>query len=151
MSVSGMFHLRSDMSELKVHFLMTRSVKNKTKHTHTHTTVTTPCVYPSPSLPLQLMYAADDISSVYGRRGTRLSPTLAAFVNGVAVSGVRWNEWVTTAPSAPDTFRTLYHSQTTSILCSAMALSGLQNTRLHFTPLWKFPTVCKQTLLGFHP
>ena len=32
------------------------------------------------------MYAPDDISSVYGRSGTKLSPTLAAFVNGVAVS-----------------------------------------------------------------
>jgi len=32
------------------------------------------------------MYAPDHISSVYGRSGTKLSPTLAAFVNGVAVS-----------------------------------------------------------------
>ncbi|XP_063046498.1 immunoresponsive gene 1, like [Engraulis encrasicolus] len=32
----------------------------------------------------QHMYAPDDISSVYGRKNTRLSPTLAAFVNGVA-------------------------------------------------------------------
>lgn len=32
------------------------------------------------------MYAPDDISSVYGHSGIRLSPTLAAFVNGVAVS-----------------------------------------------------------------
>lgn len=32
------------------------------------------------------MYAHDEISSVYGRRDTKLSPTLAAFVNGVAVS-----------------------------------------------------------------
>lgn len=32
------------------------------------------------------MYAPDDISFVYGRQGVKLSPTLAAFVNGVAVS-----------------------------------------------------------------
>lgn len=32
------------------------------------------------------MYAPDDISFVYGRSGTKLSPTLAALVNGVAVS-----------------------------------------------------------------
>lgn len=32
------------------------------------------------------MYALDPISSVYGHPGTKLSPTLAAFVNGVAVS-----------------------------------------------------------------
>lgn len=32
------------------------------------------------------MYAPDPISSVYGHPGTKLSPTLAAFVNGVAVS-----------------------------------------------------------------
>ncbi|XP_076147804.1 immunoresponsive gene 1, like [Alosa pseudoharengus] len=32
----------------------------------------------------QHMYAPDYISSVYGRKDTRLSPTLAAFVNGVA-------------------------------------------------------------------
>lgn len=32
------------------------------------------------------MYAPDEISCVYGRGDTRLSPTLAAFVNGVAVS-----------------------------------------------------------------
>lgn len=32
------------------------------------------------------MYAPDNISFVYGRRGTKLSPTLASFVNGVAVS-----------------------------------------------------------------
>lgn len=145
MTVFGMFQLKGDMSELKVNFLMTlQSVKK-------NTAVTTLCVYPSLSLPLQLMYAADDISSVYGRRGTRLSPTLAAFVNGVAVSGIRRNEWVTTAPSTPDNLRTLYHRQTASILYCAMALSGLQNTRLHFTPLWKFPTLCPQTLLGFHP
>lgn len=36
------------------------------------------------------MYAPDETSRVYGRGDTRLSPTLAAFVNGVAVSvGVR--------------------------------------------------------------
>lgn len=32
------------------------------------------------------MYGPDEISCVYGREDTRLSPTLAAFVNGVAVS-----------------------------------------------------------------
>uniref|UniRef100_A0A3Q3W234 Cis-aconitate decarboxylase n=1 Tax=Mola mola TaxID=94237 RepID=A0A3Q3W234_MOLML len=32
----------------------------------------------------QHMYAPDEISSVYGRRGIKLSPVLAAFVNGVA-------------------------------------------------------------------
>lgn len=32
------------------------------------------------------MYAPDEISCVYGRGHTKLSPTLAAFVNGVAVS-----------------------------------------------------------------
>ncbi len=52
--------------------------------------VTTPCVCLSVSFP-QCMYAPDDISSVYGRRGTKLSPTLAAFVNGVAVSINRWH------------------------------------------------------------
>ena len=44
-------------------------------------------MYVSLSLSPQHMYAPDDISSVYGRKNTRLSPTLAAFVNGVAVSG----------------------------------------------------------------
>ena len=67
--------------------------------------VTTPCVYLSPSFPLQHMYAPDDISTVYGRRGTRLSPTLAAFVNGVAVSKNRWNRWVIVVSSIPDNFR----------------------------------------------
>lgn len=55
----------------------------------------TPCFFPRPSFPLQYMYATDEISSVYGRRGTKLSPTLAAFVNGVAVSINRLNRWVT--------------------------------------------------------
>lgn len=32
------------------------------------------------------MYKPDEISCVYGRGDTKLSPTLAAFVNGVAVS-----------------------------------------------------------------
>lgn len=32
------------------------------------------------------MYGPGGVGSVYGRKGTRLSPTLAAFVNGVAVS-----------------------------------------------------------------
>lgn len=40
------------------------------------------------------MYAPDDTSSVYGRQGTKLSPTLAAFVNGVAVSETGWNSCV---------------------------------------------------------
>lgn len=53
----------------------------------------------------QHMYAPDDISSVYGRRGTRLSPTLAAFVNGVAVSINKWNRCVTIVPSKPDNYR----------------------------------------------
>ncbi len=69
--------------------------------------MTTPCVYLSPPFPLQHMYAPDDISSVYGRRGTRLSPTLAAFVNGVAVSINRWNRWVSTDPSTPHNSDTL--------------------------------------------
>lgn len=64
----------------------------------TNVLVTTPCVYLSLCFPLQHMYAPDDISSVYGRRGSRLSPTLAAFVNGVAVSTNRRNRWV--VPSA---------------------------------------------------
>ncbi|XP_056141195.1 immunoresponsive gene 1, like isoform X2 [Lampris incognitus] len=38
------------------------------------------------------MYAPDDISSVYGRRGTRLSPTLAAFVNGVATHSMDFDD-----------------------------------------------------------
>ncbi|XP_076018860.1 immunoresponsive gene 1, like isoform X2 [Genypterus blacodes] len=40
----------------------------------------------------QHMYARDDISSVYGRRGTRLSPTLAAFVNGVATHSMDFDD-----------------------------------------------------------
>ncbi|XP_034740327.1 immunoresponsive gene 1, like [Etheostoma cragini] len=40
----------------------------------------------------QHMYAPDDISSVYGRRGTRLSPTLAAFVNGVATHSMDFDD-----------------------------------------------------------
>ncbi|KAK6296561.1 hypothetical protein J4Q44_G00327030 [Coregonus suidteri] len=40
----------------------------------------------------QHMYAPDDISSVYGRRGTRLSPTLAAFVNGVAAHSMDFDD-----------------------------------------------------------
>ncbi|KAM4621198.1 immunoresponsive gene 1, like [Polymixia lowei] len=40
----------------------------------------------------QHMYARDDISSVYGRRGTRLSPTLAAFVNGVAAHSMDFDD-----------------------------------------------------------
>ncbi|XP_040904890.1 cis-aconitate decarboxylase-like isoform X2 [Toxotes jaculatrix] len=38
------------------------------------------------------MYAPHDISSVYGRRGTRLSPTLAAFVNGVATHSMDFDD-----------------------------------------------------------
>ncbi|KAJ4932070.1 hypothetical protein JOQ06_024085 [Pogonophryne albipinna] len=40
----------------------------------------------------QHMYAPDDISSVYGRRGSRLSPTLAAFVNGVATHSMDFDD-----------------------------------------------------------
>ncbi|CAL8269999.1 unnamed protein product [Boreogadus saida] len=40
----------------------------------------------------QEMYAPDDISSVYGRSGTKLSPTLAAFVNGVAVHSMDFDD-----------------------------------------------------------
>uniref|UniRef100_A0A667XNV8 Cis-aconitate decarboxylase n=1 Tax=Myripristis murdjan TaxID=586833 RepID=A0A667XNV8_9TELE len=40
----------------------------------------------------QHMYAPDDISSVYGRRGTKLSPTLAAFVNGVAAHSMDFDD-----------------------------------------------------------
>lgn len=57
------------------------------------------CVYLSLSFLFQHMYASNEISSVYGRGGTKLSPTLAAFVNGVAVSINRWNKWVTIVPS----------------------------------------------------
>ncbi|CDQ86504.1 unnamed protein product [Oncorhynchus mykiss] len=40
----------------------------------------------------QHMYAPDDVSSVYGRRGIRLSPTLAAFVNGVATHSMDFDD-----------------------------------------------------------
>ncbi|KAM9849619.1 immunoresponsive gene 1, like [Aulostomus maculatus] len=40
----------------------------------------------------QHTYAPHDISSVYGRRGTRLSPTLAAFVNGVATHSMDFDD-----------------------------------------------------------
>ncbi|XP_061582216.1 immunoresponsive gene 1, like isoform X2 [Cololabis saira] len=40
----------------------------------------------------QHMYAPDNISSVYGRRGIRLSPTLAAFVNGVATHSMDFDD-----------------------------------------------------------
>ncbi|KAG8004372.1 Cis-aconitate decarboxylase [Nibea albiflora] len=40
----------------------------------------------------QHMYAPDNISSVYGRMGTRLSPTLAAFVNGVATHSMDFDD-----------------------------------------------------------
>ncbi|XP_030622665.1 immunoresponsive gene 1, like [Chanos chanos] len=40
----------------------------------------------------QHMYAPDDISSVYGRPGTKLSPTLAAFVNGVAAHSMDFDD-----------------------------------------------------------
>ena len=62
-----------------------------------------PCLPVSVFSP-QYMYAPDDISFVYGRRGARLSPTLAAFVNGVAVSINRWNTFVTMEPRTPDYF-----------------------------------------------
>ncbi|XP_029369028.1 cis-aconitate decarboxylase-like [Echeneis naucrates] len=40
----------------------------------------------------QDMYAADDISSVYGRKNAKLSPTLAAFVNGVATHSMDFDD-----------------------------------------------------------
>ncbi|KAM3867366.1 immunoresponsive gene 1, like [Diretmus argenteus] len=40
----------------------------------------------------QHIYGPDDISSVYGRRGTKLSPTLAAFVNGVAAHSMDFDD-----------------------------------------------------------
>ncbi|XP_040031324.2 immunoresponsive gene 1, like [Gasterosteus aculeatus] len=40
----------------------------------------------------QHMYAPDHISSVYGRGGTRLSPILAAFVNGVATHSMDFDD-----------------------------------------------------------
>ncbi|MGH0179116.1 UNVERIFIED_CONTAM: hypothetical protein FKN15_017693 [Acipenser sinensis] len=40
----------------------------------------------------QQMYAPDNISSVFGRRHTRLSPSLAAFVNGVAVHSMDFDD-----------------------------------------------------------
>ncbi|KAM9310744.1 immunoresponsive gene 1, like [Pholidichthys leucotaenia] len=40
----------------------------------------------------QHMYAYNDISSVYGRKGTKLSPTLAAFVNGVATHSMDFDD-----------------------------------------------------------
>nr|XP_057919503.1 immunoresponsive gene 1, like [Doryrhamphus excisus] len=40
----------------------------------------------------QLMYASHDVSSVYGRKGTKLSPTLAAFVNGVATHSMDFDD-----------------------------------------------------------
>ncbi|XP_024919129.1 immunoresponsive gene 1, like, partial [Cynoglossus semilaevis] len=40
----------------------------------------------------QCMYAPDDTSSVYGRQGTKLSPTLAAFVNGVATHSMDFDD-----------------------------------------------------------
>ncbi|XP_076878935.1 immunoresponsive gene 1, like isoform X2 [Brachyhypopomus gauderio] len=40
----------------------------------------------------QHMYAPDDISFVYGRSGTRFSPTLAAFVNGVAAHSMDFDD-----------------------------------------------------------
>ncbi|TDH07757.1 hypothetical protein EPR50_G00109200 [Perca flavescens] len=58
-----------------------------------------PLIGPEPKLPsgpepdlTWHMYAPDDISSVYGRRGTRLSPTLAAFVNGVATHSMDFDD-----------------------------------------------------------
>ncbi|XP_062855771.1 immunoresponsive gene 1, like [Trichomycterus rosablanca] len=40
----------------------------------------------------QQMYAPDDISFVYGRSRTKLSPTLAAFVNGVAAHSMDFDD-----------------------------------------------------------
>ncbi|XP_057705446.1 immunoresponsive gene 1, like [Corythoichthys intestinalis] len=40
----------------------------------------------------QLMYAHHDVSSVYGAGGTKLSPTLAAFVNGVATHSMDFDD-----------------------------------------------------------
>ncbi|KAL7886052.1 hypothetical protein AOLI_G00063470 [Acnodon oligacanthus] len=38
------------------------------------------------------MYALDDVSFVYGRSGTKLSPVLAAFVNGVAAHSMDFDD-----------------------------------------------------------
>lgn len=43
----------------------------------------------------QHMYAPDPICSVYGRAGSKLSPILAAFVNGVAVSNRHTEQFIT--------------------------------------------------------
>ncbi|XP_033830337.1 immunoresponsive gene 1, like, partial [Periophthalmus magnuspinnatus] len=40
----------------------------------------------------QHLYGPDGLSSVYGRRGIRLSPTLAAFVNGVATHSMDFDD-----------------------------------------------------------
>ncbi|XP_072288373.1 immunoresponsive gene 1, like [Eucyclogobius newberryi] len=40
----------------------------------------------------QHMYGPDGVSSVYGLKGTRLSPTLAAFVNGVATHSMDFDD-----------------------------------------------------------
>ncbi|TRY91106.1 hypothetical protein DNTS_020401 [Danionella cerebrum] len=40
----------------------------------------------------QHMYASDDVSFVIGRRGVKLSPTLAAFVNGVAAHSMDFDD-----------------------------------------------------------
>ncbi|KAI1898940.1 hypothetical protein AGOR_G00077560 [Albula goreensis] len=40
----------------------------------------------------QHMYAPGDVSSVYGHSGTKLSPTLAAFVNGVATHSMDFDD-----------------------------------------------------------
>ncbi|KAF4105306.1 immunoresponsive gene 1, like [Onychostoma macrolepis] len=40
----------------------------------------------------QHMYAPDDVSFVYGRQGVKLSPTLAAFVNGVAAHSMDFDD-----------------------------------------------------------
>uniref|UniRef100_A0A8C6T6D9 Cis-aconitate decarboxylase n=1 Tax=Neogobius melanostomus TaxID=47308 RepID=A0A8C6T6D9_9GOBI len=40
----------------------------------------------------QHMYGPDGVSSVYGCKGTRLSPTLAAFVNGVATHSMDFDD-----------------------------------------------------------
>lgn len=75
---------------------------------------------------LQHMYACDDISSVYGRRGTRLSPTLAAFVNGVAVSINRWKRCVTIVFGRPDSFTDTIPRTTTKLFCTILWYSLLR-------------------------
>ncbi|XP_034545198.1 immunoresponsive gene 1, like isoform X2 [Notolabrus celidotus] len=74
----------------------------------------------------QYMYAPDDISSVYGRRGLRLSPTLAAFVNGVATHSMDFD----------DTWHPATHPSG-AVLPAVLALSDMM------------PTNCKPSGLDF--